>query len=84
MEIFKKRQNKAERKQAVVHQQQMSSRSLPHPLCPERKNKPPEEIALPSKLCNSKHQIMIRVYFLIGLKADWLSNSKYPSFYLKL
>lgn len=31
-----------------------------------------------------KHQIMIWVYFLIGLKVDWLSNSKHPLFYLKI
>lgn len=31
-----------------------------------------------------KHQIMISVYFLIGLKVDWLSNSKHPLFYLKI
>lgn len=27
-----------------------------------------------------KHQIIIWVYFLIGLKVDWLSNSKHPFF----
>ena len=31
-----------------------------------------------------KHQIVIWVYFLIGLKEDWLSNSKHPLFYLKI